>query len=76
MAKITDMHRAPCPTCKTDTLHIRYVCQACQHDSEIKGLWFWSAEHQRPHGQPFMARSAAGDVVPSGYRAWVPGDDE
>lgn len=29
MAKITDLHRAPCPTCRTDTLHLGLECTSC-----------------------------------------------
>lgn len=31
MAKITDIHRTPCPTCSTDTIHLGLQCLACGH---------------------------------------------
>ena len=32
MAKITDFHRAPCPDCRVDTLHLGPVCRVCGNE--------------------------------------------
>lgn len=76
MPKITEIHRAPCPACQADTLHVRYKCTVCDNESAQEGQFFWQAETQHPHGRPFVARGQSGIMTFSGWRAFDPGEKD